>query len=1117
LGCASTIGLIFLLVTAGAGQDLASPPQAEAPAFIFLNGPFDLDAIAKRLERPDLVVLTGADYLKLIEAIRAKATVGSSGATIESVEVQGEVIGDRAHLTVEYGIVAAEAASSGVLVSIRLDGQVLTDAREGVNALELRNQPDGGWQVKLASGGRHRVRVGLIVPVRSTGEMQRLELAVPEAASTRLRLDLSGPVSDVRAGAKEPLAAEPIEDGRRSRVRAILSPRAGLDVSWRVASSQQNQGPPLLSTLGELALEVDRGTFRTRSTWSVKGERGAVDRLELTIDPADELIGLELDDQPIPLEGRQTVTSGLVTVPLPEPLRLGAQRRVSMITRRSLPAGVTTRVRFQGFPLRNAMDQSGLIAVVQGEDLWVSGAAGRGLRRIDPRSDLPTSLRGHPGTVYAYRFVEQPFELGLRVDPSPPAARVAGRTTLVIEPAVARVDAVFDYQVLRGRMFEVRVAMPTGLELASAGPPAAVEDFHWLTGGEGGLRTLVLRLTPRASQEGRFSIQVTARQALREAERREVALIQPRDVAWQTSRLAVVAGRGLAVQLAADPGARNEWTELQGQDRPVDWPTAGVFGATGLKPVLWLRHDDAPTTIPLEVEVRPPTLSCQTVLTALVEPRQVNLRQETSCQVHNDVLSRLEVAVPPRFEGHWEPDREQVTSRERLGTTPDGMARYRLHLARPVPDALQLRFQVSLPLDRPLSGDRGTDLRFPWIRMEGATTASVTVQVSAAPGVALEDRAAAWPTARGSREVLRWNWHGSESANAPALVARAATYARLPRLVVSRMWLDSEQDAVGGLHTTARYRVETSDVDRTLVAALPPSSELVRAWVGRDLVTEVDHRIGSAEYRVPLPDDPTGPVLVTLEYVTSPVQGGGGWPVPSLGEQAVVQETLWRVRLPRGRAVLGTPEGWDDENLWAWDASALRHRPSRGSSQLAAWVGGTTAAERPLAGPTNDLGLSDELYLFGRVGAPRRFGPRVVSRALLIGACSGLVLAIGIAFLVARPPGRLVGIGALIAALAATVTVEPAVLLLCARSSLAGAILVLVAAVTQRLVEGRRPARGTYAEPSGQRGLEHSVGSSRDHVPAVGSDASTVIRPRAASTLDQVAPVPETAAVDSPA
>ncbi len=130
---------------------------------------------------------------------------------------------------------------------------------------------------------------------------------------------------------------------------------------------------------------------------------------------------------------------------------------------------------FSGFPLTNAKEQSGAIGIAQRGNLWVGGTAGRGLRRIDPRTELPPDLRARLATNLAYVFADQPFELELRIDASPPLVRTEARTTATLDARQARVDTWLSYQPAHGRLFDLAIRLPEGLELESVGPKDVVD------------------------------------------------------------------------------------------------------------------------------------------------------------------------------------------------------------------------------------------------------------------------------------------------------------------------------------------------------------------------------------------------------------------------------------------------------------------------------------------------------------------------------------------------------------------------------------------------------------------------------------------------------------------
>ena len=108
-----------------------------------------------------------------------------------------------------------------------------------------------------------------------------------------------------------------------------------------------------------------------------------------------------------------------LTISLTEPLRTDPPTRLVMTTSRPL---TSPRINFGGFPLTHAKDQSGAVGITPSANLWIDQSAGRALRRIDPRTELPEELRSRPNTVLAYQFFDQPFELNLVLKQASPQA-----------------------------------------------------------------------------------------------------------------------------------------------------------------------------------------------------------------------------------------------------------------------------------------------------------------------------------------------------------------------------------------------------------------------------------------------------------------------------------------------------------------------------------------------------------------------------------------------------------------------------------------------------------------------------------------------------------------------
>jgi hypothetical protein len=1115
LGVIRVVALLAVAATVGRAGDPDSPTTArpaDPPVYIFLNSPSDLDALLKRLGTPDFTLTKGAGPALPGDRGQAAEPVPSA---VDAVSIRGEVVDDLAHLEIDLGLSAAGRGPRRV--PIRLDGQTITSAREKGRDLPLQVAKDGGWLFEVEGDGRHEIQVGLLAPIKPTSEGWRLDLVIPEAASTDVRLDVASAVADALVSGREPVAIEAVDGGRRSRLRANLSPRRKLDLSWRSPPEGGGQAPPLLSAQGDIAVDVDRGALRTSSSWSIRCERGVARTLRFRVDPLDEVLGVVLDRRSIPLESAREASSADLAIALPKPLRPGETASLVLTTRRPLDPG-SDPTTLRGFPLAEATSQSGVLAIAQGgEDLWTIGTAGRGLRRIDPKEDLPPDLRARPGTVLAYRFVEQPFELALRVAPAPPWVRVESRTTVSLDPGRARVDTWLDYQVSRGRVYEVQVALPPGLELVSVGPEgtvAASEETDRPAGGTAERsRTLSIRLSPRARDDGAFQVHLNGRQALDPSRPVAVGLLQPREATDRGGRIAVLADRSLVADL--DDERRTGPTPVfrpAGSEPPADWPWPRDRSPATWPLALWLRHDIDPGVLPLRLAVHPRSVQSTTRLVAQVDRRRVELRQETVCRVHHGTLARVDIAVPRSLAGRWDVEGDEVATREALGRAPDGDERHRLILARESVDSVTLRFRSRLAWGSGLAADRPTRVELPEIRLLEGTAEPTELRVECASGVRaeapaqpgwrprFEDESTAVPAEGGSpRLTLRAD---GTPPRAAVLMVTAAAKVALPAVVVPRLWLRTTVGTDGWARTSALYRVESRVPG--IEVALPDRANWIGAWVDGEPAEDVERGQAPSAARIGLASEGTSAArLVRIEFAHPARSGSDRLEPPRLLGGGVVQQSYWEVRLPWSQALLGVPGGWADENEWYWDRYVWKRRPAWDESALTRWVAGPS----PRGGAPDldqDGRGSYHGYLLGRPGDPTVMRPLVVSRAGLLGTCSGLVLAVGILILLGRPSARLVVALAAALVLLAAVTLEPNVLFQAGQSSLVGLALVVVAALTQRLVELRRPARTRFPESNGLDFAPASASSGR-FTAGVGSEESTLIRPRAGTTADHPA------------
>ncbi len=1128
--------------TARATTHIVETDETKPPVFLFTT-PASLDAIWSRLKSPDFVLMSGAEYAKLLaRSGLANHKPAEPTALVQSIAAKGSVKDELADLSIDYGIDLNE--DGPVWASIGLDGQTLSSVREGDKELPLRNratmggraEPQGpanagvaqaaGWEVELRGKGSHRIQVRLLTSLKPTAEGERVEIAIPESPSTHVSIDVPGTVAEAVAGARD-LAREPIDSGKRTRLSAHLTPRALLELTWRLEADSNIQISPLAALEGNVALEIDSQNLWARCDWELRAERGIFRSLEFLLESGDEVSSVLLDEQPQATEGKRPLEGTKLTIPLPDPLRPGAPRRLSMSIRRPLhkraQGETASRFVFHGFPATNAVSQAGSLTIKARDQIWISGSPGRGIRQADPPP--ASNDKGAKTSVLAYHFNEQPFELALRVEPTAPWTTVEAQTEVMVEAGAATVDSWLNYRVARGEVFEVSMTLPKGVELDSVGPDEAVESAQWhpeiegagLPNANADTRVLLVRLSAKARSEGQFSIHIVGRQKLPVADRASVSIFAPRNVASSGGWIRVFPKPpNLLVELdSSDARLSGEFSKARIELAPA-WPASLFPGRKTRDPerVLWLRFDGAASMLPLTTSVLPRTLHHSTVVRAVISRQRVDVRQETTCQVNHGLLSRLDVSVPDSILGSWELEGVDVAGFQPLGKDPDASTRFRLSLSREVADSVRLRFRYRLPIDPSLAPEPAKRIKIPIIRVLEGGASPPRMEVSADPAISIKPKGGGW-TAVGPVDEGPSDSSNSDSAPAPRLAllgasegasdcelaVSARSLSKLPKVIASRLFIRTIRGNDTTLRETAWFQLESRDGEVSF--ELPPGSICERVWVGGeplDAVETLPSEKGSGpRKRVRFPQSAaTGKTTVGISYRTPAAKGGSTYRPPKLLGDAVVEQTLWEARLPRGISVLGSPKGWDDENRWRWDSLGFVRSASASEAELISWAGAPAAEALSLTPYSEENKAITRRHVFSRLGQPTDLELQTAPRWILVGGCSGLSLLLGLSLLVVRPSARWVLAGLAVVAFVFIGVLEANLAVAIAQASVLGCFLTAVSWLLEHAVRWSPMLSGRPADSSRLGG---SRPSSKPVI--VGSEDSTQIRARPGSTVER--------------
>ena len=426
---------------------------------IILNNGSDIGAFWKQLKQPDLILIKpGTTAGPLAPAAPAAGSPRPRDQVVSAVKIRGRVDDDMANLQLEIDLTLLAPAEAWVPLGI--DGPIIGSAREGEKELELRSTERGQWEVRLEGAGQHRLRFELKIPVNVSLDRKHLSMAIPEAPSTYVELDVPRPVQEVDVASGGSVGKTLIAGGKGTRLSAHLSPRSRVILDWTDEAISGSPPPPLLAAQVEIALDADLEAVTARSSWVIRCVRGIARKLEIRLDEQDVVQSLKFEDE-FRVEGNE---HSLLAIPLGEAMRPGDTRHLVLETRRTFPPNAPRTFGFSGFPLSNALEQSGAIGITQSANLWINVTTAQGLHRIDPR-ELPTELRSRPGIGTAYQFLDQPYKLALGIESSPPLYRSESLTRITLDAQTAQVDTTIQVHRVRGRLFEIEIVVPSALAI----------------------------------------------------------------------------------------------------------------------------------------------------------------------------------------------------------------------------------------------------------------------------------------------------------------------------------------------------------------------------------------------------------------------------------------------------------------------------------------------------------------------------------------------------------------------------------------------------------------------------------------------------------------------------
>ena len=626
----------------------------------------------------------------------------------------------------------------------------------------------------------------------------------------------------------------------------------------------------------------------------------------------------------------------MLTIPLGEAMRPGETRHLILETRRTFPPNVPKTYAFSGFPLANAAEQSGAIGIMQSANLWINVTTAQGLHRIDPR-ELPTELRQRPGTGTAYQFLDQPYKLGLSIESSPPLYRSEASTRMVLDAQTAQVDTTVQVHRVRGRLFDLEIAVAPGLQLISVGPVDLVESAIPIeaqalaTGGERAQQTaqvLRIHLTPLARDLRSFALRLRGQQRIGPAEAVKLGLFTARDGVSTTSSVSLFADREVTFEPDGEPARRDVSSAPAFRPQPPGESSAvSTDPAQGDRSLIAVfKSNQNPSSLSGRLTRHARSIAHDTRISAQLTRRSIDVRQDTELRVRHGAISSLTVRVPLSRSQPWQVQGKETIKREELDQKAGDSRRFRLVFDPPILDSSLLTFRFQVPVDVAPASDEPVQATIPWIRVEEGTSASATIELTTAPGIKTAVADPAWvgssldetvPGGSNRRQLYHLGKPVTETSDF-TFSAKLMDQVALPPVVVPRVLLRTVLGSDGESQTHAWYWIESHPASVSF--SLLERARWIRARIDGRAADQVEHEPARGLYRLSLPPEvQSKPVLIELEYQLSGTWGSQICTAPELPADAVVLQTFWEVQLPWNQALVGVPQGWADENDWHWD------------------------------------------------------------------------------------------------------------------------------------------------------------------------------------------------------
>ena len=946
--------------------------------------------------------------------------------SIQRISAAGAAKETHAELSVQFQIVVRD--DDWVRVPLRLNQALLRGAVEyrgdGKQFVNYDGEEAGYvcW-IRGKANSQHEITLSMLVPLESAGDETRLNLCVPRATASELKLAV--PVANAVGAVSEGATLLPTASNSGETEFAAVGLVGNFQLAWHKPNLAADASV-VLDAVGTVLAKLDGRSISTEAVLSVRSHGAAFDRVTVRLPPKTDFVGGKSDGAtftPLDANGKSGKSNGQHLVEVRFPKKTVGPVEIQLSGRRDYdPIKSQAWCELAGFEVVGAARQWGTLAVATGGDWQVLWGASRETRQID---QLPETLRKED-TIAGFEYSSQPYSLPIRLTPRKTRISVEPEYVLSVERNQMRLDGKLKYTIRGAKVSTVEIAIP-GWELDEAGPDELVTTASVVVEANVALVPL------DRAMSGTMEMQLRAHRAIPAgATSLSVRLPRPQGGEVGPASLAVTA----ADNVELTPNAQ----AIEGLVRQRTTPPMKI-PARQQEP-LFYRGIGGEAVFAADFRVHARHVTVEAASHVHIAKRMATVEQNFSYTIAYEPIDQLTVAIP-------------LSAAKQIQATLSGSsASLAVSASKLAGDDPAATVSAVIALPEPRIGDCELTLRYS-VPLAEATADPTSVSVPLAmpeDGELLSNTAAvkAEKNIRVSPQKGLWNPNSLDAADSADLLLAAPNRTdslelRLQRaenetagaIVVERAWVQS------WLTSAARQdrAVFQFAADRKeLEIVLPVGVAAAQAAVLVDGRRVEPQTLAERRISIPLGERRNGGrCTVELQYHFSQPRtpcGAMDFAFPRIQPDVWMRRMYWQLILPANEHLLASPEGFSGESVWRWRVWHLDRTPSVDQTQLETWSG---------ASPSNRLPNGANVYLFSAIGNVKEASVQTAGRTWLVLWASGGVLAIGLLLIYIpriRHPATLFAAGVALAA-AGWIAPEPALIL--AQAAAAGLALAILA------------------------------------------------------------------------